>query len=242
MRTKRLLSILSVVFLIVSFAYITAVQATASGFSTQDITAEEENTFLSHINLTPVKEAPEKGKIQCFDVNEQGLIAVGQNGFQDKEVCIYTSRGEFLYGYRFDCNQSFCVEWDEQTLNLYFVRSGILLSVDAHGQVTEVKAVPDTIDNNTHENSLLYSTERVVGDVTYIIRNDMGPLNWVAPSYSQILKVGADGTESIIYDVNSKQLLDLTVTLGVICIIIVVAIVCITRESIRLKRKKRLKR
>ncbi len=239
MKFKQLYLLLSFVLLIVFFTNVIEVKAMDTGFSTEDLSEETKTTFVSNINISSLKAKPEKRGILCFDVNEQGMIAVGQKGAQGKEVCVYTSQGEFLYGYAFNCNQSFGVEWDEQHVNIYFVRSDVIISLDSDGNILDIKAVQDTIDNNTYRNSLLYSTTRLVGDNTYLIRNDMGIFNWIASSYSQIITIDAMGTECIIYDVNSMQLANMIVTTGIVCVFVFVAMAVIVWQFIKLWRKAR---
>ena len=199
MKLKRTCSFLIVVLLILFSKNTMNVAAMNTGFSTEKLPEEPENVFLSNINLSFVRKEPEKRGILCFDVNEQGMIAICQSHFDNKTICIYTSRGEFLYGYTLNCSQSICVEWDEMALNVYFVRSDVIISLDSNGSILDIKAVQDTVDNNSYRNSLLYSTRKTIDDATYLIRNDMGILNWIAPSYSQIVTINAIGTELIIY-------------------------------------------
>jgi hypothetical protein len=49
----------------------------------------------------------------------------------------------------------------------------------------------------------LGGTERVVGDTKYTIRSDMGIFSFIQSSYSRLVKTSSDGTETILYDVNS---------------------------------------
>lgn len=236
MKLKRIYLLLSFVLLIVISTNAIKVNAMNTGFFTEDLSDETKTTFVASINVSPLSAEPEKRGALCFDVNEQGLIAIGQTGSQDKEICVYTSQGEFLYGYTFNCTQSFCVEWDEQHVNIYFIRSDVIISLDSDGNILDIKAVQDTIDNNSYRNSLLYSTTRTVGNTTYLIRNDMGIFNWIATSYSQIVTIDATGSESIIYDVNSMQLTKTIVTISLICVFVFVAVAVVIWQFIKLRR------
>ncbi len=236
MKLKQIYLLLPFVLLIVFFTSVIEVEAMNTGFSTEELSEETKTSFVSNINISPLKAEPVKRGVLCFDVNEQGMIAVGQKGSQGKEICVYTPQGEFLYGYAFNCSQSFGVEWDKQHINIYFVRSDVIISLDSDGNILDIKASQDTIDNNTYRNSLLYSTNRTVGDTTYLIRNDMGMFNWLASSYSQIITIDAMGTECIIYDVNSMQLANMIVTISIVCVFVFVAIAVIAWQFIKLRR------
>lgn len=236
MKLKPINMLLSFVLLIVFSTNVIGVKAMDTGFSTEELSEEAKTTFVSNISISPLKTEPAKKGVLCFDVNEQGMIAVGQKDFNEKEVCVYTSKGEFLYGYAFDCTQSFGVEWDNENINIYFVRSDVIISLDSEGNILDIKKVQNTIDNNTHSNNMLYSTNRIVGDTEYLIRNDMGIFNWMAASYSQIITIDAMGTERIIYDVNSMQLANMIVTVSIVCVVVLAAIAVITWQFIKLRR------
>lgn len=236
MKLKRVYPILLFVLLVVIFTNAIEVNAMKTGFSTEELSEEKKTTFVTNINVVPLSAEPPKKSILCFDVNEQGMIAVGQKNSQRKEICVYTSRGEFLYGYTFNCTQSFCIEWDERKINVYFIRSDVIISLDSDGNILDIKTVQDTIDNNSYGNSLLYSTTRTVGGTTYLIRNNMGIFNRIAPSFSQIVTIDAAGTESIIYDVNSMQFTKIIVAISLISVFVLVVIVVVFLRFIKLRR------
>ena len=48
--------------------------------------------------------------------------------------------------------------------------------------------------------------KRTVDDTEYTVENNMGILNLVAVSYSQLTVTDADGNKTVIYDVNQFQL------------------------------------
>lgn len=230
MKFKRIHLLVSLVLLVVIFTSAIEVNALNTGFSTEELSEEKKTTFISNIDVLPLGAEPERKSILCFDVNEQGMIAIGQKDSQRKEICVYSSQGEFLYGYAFNCTQSFGVEWDEQHINVYFVRSDVIISLDLDGNILDIKSVQDTLDNNSYTNSLLYSTTRTVGDTTYLIRNDMGILNLIAVSYSQVVLIDANGEKRIIYDVNSQQLFKTLVILVAIIVFVCIAVIGVVRE------------
>ncbi len=237
MKNKKYYLFLTIVLLIVIFASVIEVKAINTGFSTEELSEEDKTTFLSNISLSLIKEEPAQKAIECFDVNSNHAIAIGQETIgRRKTISVYSNEGVFQYGYTFNSSGSFGVEWDEENLNIYFVRSDVIISLDSDGNVLGIKAVVDTRDNNSHRNAMLYSDERIVGETTYLIRNDMGILNWVATSYSQILTIDDTGYERIIYDVNSMQLSNMIVTISFISVFLLIAIVSIARQFIKLKR------
>ncbi len=81
-----------------------------TGFSTEAMESGDQQVFLSNVKLSLITEEPEKQVITCFDVNDDGLVAVGSKDLTKKIVLVYDSAGTFQYGYTFDCSGSFGLE------------------------------------------------------------------------------------------------------------------------------------
>lgn len=222
---------LKLIYLFLSFAFmlvfltnvIVKAGAINTEFSTQELPAETKDRFVSNVSIELLTEEPEKRNVMSFDINDQKMLAIGQGGHRGKEVCVYDSHGKYLYGYTFNCHQDFGIEWDGENINIYFVRSDIIMSVDSNGNVHDVKEVQNTSDNNKHHNKLLHSTSHTVGDTTYQIRNNLGIFSWLSLFYSQVVAIDADGEERIIYDAGSTQTL-VTVILFVVISLLVFGI------------------
>lgn len=236
MKLKRGWRFLIVLFLCLLTTNVIEISGMNTGFSTEAMPEEKQTAFVSNISMLRLTQEPAKKGIQCFDVNEHGMIAVVQESTRGKDVCVYNTQGEFMYGYSFDCGQSIGVEWDYEHINVYFVRSDVIVAIDSDGNIVAVNKVHDTIDNNAHKNDLLYATSRIVDDTTYLIRNDMGVLNWIAPSFSQVVVMDGSGTENIIYDVNSAQLVQMIVIVCVVFAMVAYAVVCIIWSADKGKR------
>ncbi len=206
-------------------------QALDTGFSTEALSQDDIDTVLKNVNISMLAGEPSKRPIECFDVGENGVIAIGCSDSENKTVCIYTDDGDFQYGYSFECSGDFGVELHENILNIYVVRGNVLLSVDAAGKIVSVLKIQNTSENNSYWNHFVFLTKREVGGNTYTIKNDMGIFNVFASSYSQLTVTDVDGGEKIIYDVSQIQFLN---TLAVfICAIafIGLAVTIIIRKS-----------
>lgn len=59
-----------------------------TGFSTELLPNDDKNTFLTNVNITVLTEEPKRGPIDCFDINGNGLIALGF-GKSDKKQYVY---------------------------------------------------------------------------------------------------------------------------------------------------------
>ncbi len=236
MKMKQGCFFLLSVFIFVIFANVMKVNAMHTGFKTNELSSEEKNMFISNINILSINEEPVKKTITCFDINSNQLIAIGQNTSDRKTICVYSNQGVFQYGYTFNCSGNFGVEWDEENLNIYFVRSSVIVSVTPKGEVLGAFEVQNTIENNSYVNHFVHATKRTMGNDEYFIRNNMGLLNLLASSYSQIIVKDSTGAESIIYDVGSMQLTKTIVTISLICVFVFVAVAVVIWQFIKLRR------
>ena len=223
MRCMRYLLSTIILLLLISAGVKTSAMNT--GFTISPLTEEEKNTIMPNIGISPIETEPVKGSISCFDVNDSEMIAIGQSKGEQKTVCIYSQSGIFMYGYTFDDSGAFGVEWDGNDINIYFVRSDLIVTVDRDGNILEIGRVEDTFENNSYGNYLLHSGERNTDHARYYTRNDMGVLNLFAFSHSQLVMEGANGEEFIIYDVNEMQLARTIIGLIVVVALFTAAIV-----------------
>lgn len=211
--------------------------AADTGFSTVPLSSEEADAVIKNVNVSLLTEEPKKSAINCFDVDENGNIAIGSGKSLNQTVCIYTSDGVFQYGYRFECEGTFGVAFGNGVLNIYLVRSDVALAVDREGEIRSALRISDTVENNSYWNKTVFATERQLGETTYVIKNDMGFLNVFASSYSQLAVIEA-GAERLIYDVNGAQLVG-TVVLACVVVLFVGAVLAVMiRQFVHLKRPK----
>ena len=239
MKFKR--AFLLSVFLFVLLTNVIEIGAVNTGFQTQEMPKEETDGIASRIDLVRIDQEPPKKFIKCFDVNPDGFIAVGEEDErvqEQKTVCIYTEEGVFQYGYTFHTSGTFEVEWDEENLNIYFVRGGLIVSVTPGGEILDVLDVPDTMENSSYINHFIRATERTKGDAVYCIRKNVGLLNWFTSSYSQVIVKDAAGEERILYDVSSTQLPYMIVIIMLGCVFFGITFVVAVQQSDQWKRGK----
>ena len=232
MRKKRIFMVLACVFIFVLLGNFVDAKAVNTGFEVGLLSNEEKNMFIANIDIKLIEDEPEKKSIVCFDVNNSNLIAIGQKTSDRKSICVYSCEGDFQYGYTFNCDGDFGVEWDKDNLNIYFVRGHMLVSVAPSGKILDALEVQDTIDNNSYVNHFIHATERTVDDTEYRIGNQKKLLNFLSASYSQITVKNVAGEEIIIYDVSSTKQLN-TITTIVICLAFFLLVVFIVTSEHR---------
>ena len=212
------------------------VLAINTGFATELLPEDDMNTLLKNINISMLADEPPQKAIECFAVNEEGAIAIGCSSSENKTICIYASDGVFQYGYSFRCSGRFGVEFGENVLNIYLVRSDIAITVNSVGEVDSILKISNSSENNSYWNKCIFSTRRKIGDIEYVLKNDMGIFNLFASSYSQLIITNQYGEERIIYDVNSVQFSNAVVVVSGIVVFICLVVAVVARQFIKLKR------
>ena len=239
MKIKKACLFLLSTLILVLFPITIKVNAINTGLQTDEISSEEKDSFIASIDISVISEEPPRKDITCFDVNSNHLIAIAQNTFNSSKqtVCIYSNEGVFQYGYTFDYSATYRLEWDEENINIYFVRGGTLISITPSGEVLDILDVPVTVENSVYSNKVLDSFKRTVDGTEYSIKNDMGILRiFCSPaSFSKVIVKDSNGNESIIYDVNSMLLKKAIIILSLLGVLILVSLV----EIIKLHNKQK---
>ena len=206
-----------------------------TGFSTEEFSEDELNTFITNFEISMLTYEPEKRVIECFDVNEKGLIAIGCASSENKTICIYSNDGIFQYGYSFKSYGSFGIKFDENSIIIYLVRSSVAVSVNLAGEIEGALRILETYENNTYWNKSVFAKKREVSGTEYTLRNNMGIFNLFASSYSQLVALDINGEESILYDVSSTHMAKMIVMSVCILLFVSVVVYFVAREFVRLK-------
>lgn len=241
---KNLLVGLFVVFSLFLTSPIVNAQNAANvntGFSTQDVSENAKKTTIKNIDLKILSNYDESFGITCFDVGNNGQIAVGLDHGTNKSIYVFDRDGKFDRGYNFSSNGSFNLEWDGENILIYIVRGDLVVSVDRDGKVTDVLKIENTSENNSYWNKLRSSKNKTVDGKTYLMKNNIGIFNFLSASYSQmIVKIGED--ETVIYDASAAIIWRKIFIIIIVALIILVTIYSVIRrfwsKSVCLQSKK----
>lgn len=201
-----------------------------NGFDVEPLTINESEKLIAGIMFKRINAETAKDSIECFDVNENGLIAIGSENHSTKTISVYTDDGVFQYAFEFEVDGSFGIEWIKDSLNVYFVRGAIGINIDPQGNILDVFAIKDTMENNSYWNNVVFSSTRNVNGTVYKIDNDLGIFNFVQSSYSRLVKISPNGEKIVLYDVGNSQLFYTLLWTGVILIGIVSIITIILKQ------------
>lgn len=227
---KRIFSCLllqfCICFLLCCSAHVNAF-GDSNGFEIECIPAGKQEDFIRSIQISIQNINVETHSIVCFDVNENGMIALGFDTSPQKTICIYNSSGDFQFGYTFYCSGSFGVGWHKDDLIIYFIRSDIAAAFDKDAQCVAIAEITDTVDNNTYWNQTVFAKKRVVGDKTYTLESDWGIL---ATAYSRLRVSDVSGDEQILFDVGQYDLASGVFALILIVMTVIFAVIAIFKK------------
>lgn len=234
----RIRKILLMLFIITIFLWNAneSVFAMNTGLSTENMDPQDQQIFLSNINLSLIKIEPKQNSISCFDVNDNGLIAIGSANSTDKSVLVYAPDGTFQYGYTFDCSGEFRLEWDDDNIIIYWVRSDVAVLVDEEGKIIEIKEIQNTMENNSYWNHFVSVRQRTVNGSQYTMKNNMGPFNIFASSYSQLIRTDADGNITTIYDISREYTVKFIIASIVVILCVVFGVWVLVLQTIHLRK------
>lgn len=210
-----------------NFSFFTRITAIASS----DLTEDEISKDLSKINIVLLEEEPSKKNIDCFDVRNDGTVAILQSRSSNRRViCVYDRKSEFLYGYEFTTTGSAAIEWNDDLLSIYLIRSESIISVDSNGNVVDVSEYELTSEQNSHINYLT-SSQREVNENTYILQND-GIAKFLGTSYSKLVVKDGNGAETVFYESDISSQNELYYNICKYAVLTVSAILAITLTTI----------
>ena len=201
------------------------------------LSSDEVADFASSIEFAIVDSEPSRMNITCFDVRNDESIAICFSKATQKIVCVYSKDYTFQYGFSFHSPGTVGVSWINDELNLYFVRSGILATVDENANLTSIFTFPSTTQSDKYYRHEILVTTRKVGDKQYSLSNP-GILKLINSGYSQLTVQDSEGVTHVLYDANTLQASSMIVFCTVSFIIVVMMIVFVFVLALRKHQKR----
>lgn len=229
MKMKRIYSIFLTMIIILFTVQVCFVSALESGFSTEKMSSDEQKNIISNLRIERTDKEPKNSALLCFDVSDDGYIAIGSNSLSQKNISVYDEKGSFIYGYTFKSDGSFGVGWKNDFLVIYLVRENASITLNNNGEVLLCEEIKDTAENSSYWNDEIFSAERTRNNTRYTMKNKSKLLNIFATSYSVLEKTDESGV-SIIYDNSSNYEIKLIAECMGIIVLIIIAIICLTKQ------------
>ena len=201
-----------------------------SGFTLEELPEERRKNYMISLDLKPVDSPVENTGFYCFDVNEKGQYALGFQGlFIGNIVNIYDADGTFLYGFSFDSNGSFYLEWDGDNIILYLLRDYLAYAVDPNVTCVEVAKISDARENQEYWNGEIMSSEKEVNGVSYQAKPGLLSRHW------KLVAEESDGMQTELF--NESETLVKLIALGLLNVLFSCSVVLVIVFSIRKKFK-----
>lgn len=222
MKSKFVIVFILIAILLSTTSY-TGAYAITTGFDVESITTEKAKEFLDNINLNYENEETSCHSIKCFDISDTGLIAIGIDEDTEKHINVYDNTGTFQYGYSFENQGTYGIEFDNDNLIIYTVRGQMAYLLDNKGNCLEVFEICKTSENNSYWQHNVYAKSKSVGNSKYVLSK----IIIFSPSYTKLTKISSDGSEFVIIDVSTDSIVYIIIIIIIALIIIGISIIAI---------------
>lgn len=190
---------------------VTLVYAVSETLETLPFSDEKIAHFLETIDLEIIQTEPHPRTICCFDVNSDGLLAVGyQNG---NEIAVFSPEGVYLYGFRFQSSGDYSLVWNGDNISILFVRSDVIASFRSDGECVDIRKLTNNAEGSCFMKEMLYRTERTVGNITYKMESDI-PI----AGYARIVAYEDGESPRTMYDASRSHNLSSMIGLSLFCV------------------------
>ena len=106
---RKVISCLLICMILVCGVCLIPANATSLGIATDSLSEAEKASFVDKLSLELISNDENKSGIQCFDVSDDGTVAIATGSGNHCAVYVYDSQGTFQYGYRFSCDGDYGV-------------------------------------------------------------------------------------------------------------------------------------
>lgn len=190
---------------------------------------ETYDNILQKISIKCIDEEPIKKPVKCFGVAGR-YIAIGVEDGEQKTVVIYDTQGEFQKAYTFKSEGSFGISFDKNILQLYLLRSNVVLSIDIQNNTFETYSFKYDNKSNEYIKHEIKAKKKTVDGKTYEMSNGAKLIDFISWKYSKIYMTDENEKCVVFYDAKTSYSSFLIVTVFVVIIL-----------SCNLIRKHRLK-
>lgn len=175
--------------------------AISIGMETTAVSMEEEKTILENIHLLVLQSVGQKSEIRCFDVSENGNVAIGTGWASQESIYVYDLNGKFLYGFAFEYDGAYGIELRNEQLDIFFLRGNVLVTYDAEGNCQGIQKIAETNQNYESVKKLLNRTDKTVLGKHYALER-----NWnIGDSYSKLTVTDEHGAKIVFYDASPQH-------------------------------------
>ena len=199
----------------------------ADSYGIAPLSEEDAAAYASEITFSAIGTPPTTMPISCFDISDDGLIAVCfKTSATSYIICVYSEDFTFQYGFSFYSMGSAGVSWIQDELNVYFVRSGILVTVDENAKITKILGFPDTVQSDKYYRQEILVTSRTFDGKQYVLDNP-GIQKLTNQDYARLSVKDGAGNTSVLYG-------DSTLPPAIVMVLVVAALIMVIAIALRI--------
>ena len=184
---------------VVAFVFLVSPTANAAvtlGFSTKSLPEEEKVDFIDGIGLKLIHNDGKKNGIECFDVNKNGMVALAFQSAPNGWIYVYDANGEFQYGYSFQVNGEYGIEFYKEYLAIYFSRGDYIVLCDSSGSCIDVQVKLYPNQNHERAKEILKRSTKELDNKQYVLERDIP----YGDAYSRCVVIDEQGTRTVLLD------------------------------------------
>ena len=161
----------------------------------------EPEKFLAKIKLNVITTEIEPYPIESFAISNNGNIALGVNSSNDALIYVYSSDGNFLYGYQF-ISSVFDVFFDAENVAIYWGKENYAATFDVEGNCIKFFKTDGYKENSNQKyDGYAKPTSGIVGSVQYKVEYGIG----LSPQYVKLTIKDSLGNSREIYNVETEH-------------------------------------
>lgn len=192
---------ITLLVMFLTFIFSCNVAAMTTGFKVETAGGRNDN----NINIKSKNEEYYFHSIECFDVSDKGLIAVGISEDIKKYINVYDNDGIFKYGYSFEIYGTFGIEFDNDNIIIYTVRGDKAYLIDKKGNCLEICDILNNSENNSYWNNVVFARLKESDGNKYYLSKNKSLLGIFSSSYSQLIKRDSNGDKTVLLDASNEN-------------------------------------
>lgn len=189
-------------FMLMLNCYFPIVNAVSLNIETEDLSLDDRQALLKDLNFRPSSDSLGKTGITCFDIREDGTIAVGMSSGNDAKVYLFDSEGVYMWGYSFTPAQAYGVMFHRNSLIVYLCRYDMIVRFALDGTIADIQKVTNYNQLHNELAAVLEQTSKEVNGVQYMLERDIP----IGSAYSRLVIVDATGARTLFYDATENHL------------------------------------
>ena len=176
-------------------------RATSLGIASYSLSDEEKEAIINKANMQVIQTDNTKMGIQCFDVKQDGTVAIGIGTGSDCMIYVYDPSGVFQYGYHFRSDGDYGIVFQDDMIGIFFIRGNTISFYNSSGICVDVQKVSNPSQDHAHLKKILTRTEKVVAQKRYVLERDFD----IGDSYSRFVVFDEYGERTVLYDTTNEQ-------------------------------------